>query len=121
MAPDIELNSISVGLAHASKCAVDASAPDSQLTRDVSDLFALLKETNFDAKFDAPAKRRQPQALVRGVGNGTTPPATPPGGDRLTASIQKGLLGGSIEGDSNERFVGGRRDEGENLHRKRDG
>jgi hypothetical protein len=35
------------------------------------------------------------------------PPATPPGGDRLTASIQKGLSGGSIEGDSNERFVGG--------------
>jgi hypothetical protein len=31
------------------------------------------------------------------------------------------LSGGSIEGDSNKRFVGGRRDEGENLHRKRDG
>ena len=31
------------GLTHAFKCAVDASAPDSQLTRDVSDLFAILK------------------------------------------------------------------------------
>jgi hypothetical protein len=34
------------GLTRAFKCAVDASAPDSQLTGDVSDLFALLKETN---------------------------------------------------------------------------
>ena len=34
------------GLTRAFKCAVDASAPDSQLTGNVSDLFALLKETN---------------------------------------------------------------------------
>ena len=34
------------GLTRAFKCAVDASTPDFQLTRDVSDLFALLKETN---------------------------------------------------------------------------
>ena len=35
---------------------------------------------------------RCPPAAAPGraeVGNGTTPPATPPGGDRLTASIQK--------------------------------
>ena len=35
-----------MGLTRAFKRAVDASAPDSQLARDVSDLFALLKETN---------------------------------------------------------------------------
>ena len=38
------LNSRFMGLTRAFKCAVDASAPNSQVTRDVSDLFALPKE-----------------------------------------------------------------------------
>jgi hypothetical protein len=85
------------------------------------------------SKLQASIQRRfSAFSRVRGAGGGTPargrewnsgvrPHVPPP--VRAQLPIQEGLSlsGGSIEGDSNERFVGGRRDEGENLHRKRDG